>query len=352
MFSSLVYGTGVFSVTSDDHPADYLGGLDDGPGTVDDEIVLAWTDDEDDEDGADVDAGDVVIGDEAGAPTDGHGDAELFDAPAEFDAEDVAQFLHDEPSDDVLRPALRRLTTDQRDLIASFVDGFQSRSAVVEWCQDAAIRTLGELPGEWMQARVNTRMDLSVLVVSDARERYRPESGELLSPRQAAGVRRGVVLSDVLPACRSAYRRLRWSATEYVQDHDDNFVPDPEVQDHTAMRPALTELDERQDWAIRRLLSGLPSEDALLAWLQAVTEASAAEIPDELGQRLNRERRARRYLLDDVEDGDRDTALWFRESFAAEYVLPAFSRATAEVGTRAGELAEKENSGLNVPDMG
>jgi len=118
------------------------------------------------------------------------------------------------------------------------------------------------------------------------------------------------------------------------------------------MRPALTELDNRQDWAIRKLLRGLPSEDALLAWLQAVTEASAAEVPDELGQRLNRERRARQYLLDDVDAGDLETALWFRESFAAKYVLPAFARAAAEVGKRAGELAEQESSGLNVPNMG
>ncbi len=339
-------------MTTDEHPADYLGGVDGVQGVDDVSTVLAWAVDDDGDELQEDGAGELELGDEAAAPTDDLREMELFDAPAEFDAEDVQRFLADEPSEDVLRPALRRLTTDQRDLIASFVDGFDSRSGFVEWCQDAAIRTLGELSGEWMQARAFTRMDLSVLVVSDARERYRPESGSLLSPRQAAGVRRGVVLSDVLPACRSAYRRLRWSATEYVQDTDDSFIPDPSAQDHTAMRPALTELDNRQDWAIRKLLRGLPSEDALLAWLQAVTEASAAEVPDELGQRLNRERRARQYLLDDVDAGDLETALWFRESFAAKYVLPAFARAAAEVGKRAGELAEQESSGLNVPNMG
>lgn len=335
-------------MASDDHAADYLGGVD-VDGIDDVSTVLAAGDEDDEADVGGVDApGEVVVGDETADPAAGSkiGNAELFDAPKEFDSEDVRRFLSDEPDSDVLRPALRRLTTDQRDLIESFVDGFQSRSAFLEWCQDACVRTLGELSGEWMQTRAFTRMDLSVLVVSDARRRFAPESGELLSKRQAAGVRRGVVLADVLPACRAAYRRLRWSATEYVQDDDDDFVPDPESQQHTAMRPALTELDERQDWAIRKLLAGLPSEDALLAWLQAVTEASYAEIPDELGQQLNRERRARRYLLDDVDDvdGDRGTALWFRESFASKFVLPAFARAASEVGRRAGELAEKETT--------
>ncbi|WP_232702212.1 hypothetical protein [Halobacterium wangiae] len=308
-------------------------------------------------DGAGLDA---VDGDVLDALVDGDADGDgspsaepsLFDGPAEFDDAGVQAFLRSAPDSETLRPALQRLTADQRALIGSFVDGFKSRAAFLEWCQDAAIRTLGELDGEWFRARAFTRLDLSVLVTTDARERYAPESGDVLSRRQAAGVRRGVVLADILPACASAYRRLRWSATEYVNDADDSFVPDPDVQEHTAMRPALTELDERQGWAIRRLLNGLPSEDALFAWLQAVTEASYAEVDGDLGRRLNGERRARAYLLDDIDDAERHLARWFRESFAAHYVLPGFAEAASEVGKRAGELAERDAEDLNFPKMG
>lgn len=328
-------------MTDDEHPADALdgAGLGDGPAWLLDEAADV-TDGVRDATGVAADSSletSRVDDDGDAAP-----DPELFDGPAEFDVEDVERFLSDAPDGDALRPALPTLTDDQRDLIREFVDGFASRGAFLEWCQDAAIRTLGELDGDWMQTRAFTRLDLSVLITSEARRRFAPESGDVLSKRQAAGVRRGVVLSDILPACTAAYRRLRWNATEYVNDGDDSFVPDPEVQEHTAMRPALTELDDRQDWAIRKLLTGISSEDALLSWLQVVTEASYAEVDSGLGERLNVERRARRLLLDDVEPDEADLARWFRESFAAKYVLPGFAVAASEVGKRAGELAQQE----------
>lgn len=263
-----------------------------------------------------------------------------IDAGAGFDREAVERLLADMPDLSQNRPALQKLTTDQRELLARFIDGFESRREFLLWSKDAAILSLGELDGEWVITRAFSGSDMSALIVSDERERWARNAGETLSQHKARTLRRGVAALDVLPACQSAYRRLRWSATEYVNDESDSFRPDARDQKHPAMRPALSELDNRQEWALRRLLEGFDSEDAILAWLQVLTEASAAEVSHSLAERIFAEGHTRSRLLswpEDSADGP-----FFRESFAARYLLPPFARAAREVGERAGELAERE----------
>ncbi|WP_284013214.1 hypothetical protein [Halobaculum litoreum] len=51
---------------------------------------------------------------------------------------------------------------------------------------------------------------------------------------------------------------------------------------------------------------------------------------------------SRRYLV--VSPHDADHGPFFRESFAAEFLLPAFARAARKVAKRAGELAEQETT--------
>ncbi|MFC7137573.1 hypothetical protein ACFQRB_16235 [Halobaculum litoreum] len=185
-----------------------------------------------------------------------------------------------------LRPAIQKLTSDHVDLLGSFVDGFDSRREFIRWGQRAVILTLGELSGEWVADRAFAGLDLSVLVTSPARERWVDDAEELQPPDRAADMRRGVVATDLTPACSAAVRRLRWSAVEYVSDEDDTLQPDPDAQQHPGMRPSLTEVHERQRWALDRALEGFDSLDALSVWGQRLTEASYAEVPDDLLTRV------------------------------------------------------------------
>lgn len=263
--------------------------------------------------------------------------------PGAFNRESVDKLLADLPDTQESRPAIQKLSSDQRELVASFVDGFVSRREFLLWCQNAAVLTLGELSGEWFRERAFSRVDMSVLVTSAKRARWVPDGEEPTGPETSHRVRRGVVALDVLPACVDAHRRLRWSATEYVNDADDTLQPDPDAQKHPAMRPALTEVGERQEWALKRLLSGFDSHDAVLTWFQILTEAAYAELDGTLAKRvLVEDTRTIEMLVSSPED--RPEAPAFRESFAAFYLLPAFATAAHEVADRAGELAEKETA--------
>jgi hypothetical protein len=258
-----------------------------------------------------------------------------------FDRESVDSLLSDLPDTQESRPAVQKLSSDQRELVASFVDGFASRREFLLWCQEAAVLTLGELSGEWFVKRAFSGVDMSVVITSDRRTRWVPSGETPIDTETAHRVRRGVVALDVLPACVDAHRRLRWSATEYVNDADDTLQPDPDAQKHPAMRPALTEASDRQDWALKRLLAGFDSHDAVLTWFQVLTEAAYAELDGTLAKRvLVEDTRTIEMLVSSPEDQPEAPA--FRESFAAFYLLPAFATAAREVSDRAGELAEKE----------
>ncbi len=269
-----------------------------------------------------------------------------------FDREAVADLLADRPRVEERRPALKKLNDDQRDLLATFIDGFDTRRAFLLWSQEVAVASLGALPGEWFIRRSFSALDMSTLLVSDARYRWAERAEkDVLAPRAARDARRGVAALDLLPAFARAHRRLRWNATEYVNDHDDNFQPDPDEQRHPAMRPGLSVLQSNQRWALEKLLAGFDSDDALLTWVHTLTESSFAEIDAGLSRRFYAEGHTRQMLLDATDD-DADTVRFFRECVAAKYLLPAFARAAREVGERAGELAEKQSDGLTVPKMG
>jgi len=259
-----------------------------------------------------------------------------------FDSSDVRRLQRSLPETTNLRAALQKLTSDHVELVESFVDGFDSRQEFVRWGQRAAIHTLGELSGEWVADRAFTGLDMSALVTTDARRRWVDDPSELYPADRAADIRRGVVATELLPACSSAVRRLRWSAVEYVSDTDDTLQPDPAVQQNPAMRPALSEVHERQRWALDRALEGFDSLDALTVWGQRLTEASYAEVDGDLITRItvDEAETTRRFLV--VGEGDEDHGPFFRTSFAAAYLLPAFASAAREVADRAGELAEQE----------
>jgi hypothetical protein len=268
---------------------------------------------------------------------------------ADGEVRDLLDGLPDTPQ---LRPALQKLSGDQLDLLASFIDGFQNRREFLLWCQDAAIHTLGRIDGDWMVERAFSRLDLTVLLVSERRFAWADDADDVLAPETAAVARRGVAAVDLLPAFVEAHRGFRWSTVEYGTDKADDGpadAPDSDIQSFPGMRPALAELDQRQGWVLRRLLDGFRSEDELLAWVQQVTEATYAEVDGDLATRLYTESHTREMLLD--REGERARSWFFRESFAAKEVLPAFAPAAREVADRAGELAEHEQTELDVKGL-
>ncbi len=271
---------------------------------------------------------------------------------AGFDREEVADLLADRPNAEERRVALRKLNDDQLDLLGEFVDGFETRREFLEWCQEAAVLSLGELPGEWFVERAFSGLDMSTLLVSDVRYRWAENSDrDVLAVSAARDARRGVAALDLLPAFARAHKRLRWNATEYVNDRDDSFQPDPEEQRHPAMRPGLTVLHQNQAWALARLFDGFDGPDALLSWCHTLIQSSFAEVDSGLARRFYAETHTRDMLLGETDD-DREEVRFFRESVGAKYLLPAFSRAAQEVGERAGELAEQEKESMSYPKMG
>jgi len=259
---------------------------------------------------------------------------------AGFSRGDVEQLERSLPETTNLRAALQKLSSDQIEIVADLVDGFESRHEVIRWGQRTAIQTLGEVSGGWLSERCFSKLDMHVLLSSPARARWLPDDDEPVPMDRAEEMRRALAATEILPACSSALRRLRWSAVEYVSDDDDTLQPDPAEQNNPAMRPALSELSERQRWALDRCLDGFASVDALTAWSQRLVEASYAEMDRNLVTRITVEEPHTRELLV-IGDGDRDGGPVFRESFAALYLLPAFASAASEVADRAGELAEQ-----------
>jgi hypothetical protein len=115
------------------------------------------------------------------------------------------------------------------------------------------------------------------------------------------------------------------------------------------MRPARADLAAPQVGALQRLLDGFGGVDDLQAWVMATVQASYAEIDGDLSRDLYRESHTRRMLV--VEPEDHEHGRFFRRSFAAKFLLPAFNRATREISDRSGELAESENTDLNVNQL-
>jgi hypothetical protein len=261
-----------------------------------------------------------------------------------FDREAVDRLLDDLPDTQEFRPAVGKLTQDQRGVVAEFVDGFRSRRGFVRWSQRAALHTLGSLSGDWFVERVFSGPDMAALLTSRDREAWVDAPPDL---EAAARQRRAVAAVDVLPACLDAVRALRWNATEYVNDRDDDLQPDADLQKHPAMRPALSEMDEKQGWAIRHALDGFDSEDAFLTWASYLAEASFAESDRDLATRvLVDEPHTKRMVIRQPRD-DSDGP-FFRESWAAVELLPAFATAAREVVDKAGELAEGEKKDMDV----
>lgn len=237
------------------------------------------------------------------------------------------------------RPASAKLTHDQADLLVDLLAGFDSRREILEWEQALVIQTVGQLEDSWF-----TRTAADAPTVSALLGRPWGPCEEMPEPL-AVEIRRGIVAKDLLPAFHAGHEIARWAAVERVDhlddenDGDDMDEVNPQEQQYPLMRPAFGEIAGQQETALEKLLEGFESAEALLAWSLQVVGASYAQIERETVTRPYFEQSLRKHLLG-VESDGRDQ--FVRESWAAEFLIPAFNRAADALGQRATEVTAGE----------
>lgn len=242
------------------------------------------------------------------------------------------------------RPALLKLDTDIRELEAELMDGFNSRSAIIQWTQRLCVHTLGWVGEDWFtrlakQFRTSyadgrERTVISCLLAHDSRIRA-------LEVEQAEEVRRQIVTQTIRPAKRIAFRQLRSDAGEYVSDASGSAEHNAAKQRYIAMRPALDELHEWQQSALDRLLTpgGFDDREDLLSWTRDLELATHGETPEDFATRCYQERATRRTLVSNGPHYDRA-----REFFAAAYLIPLFNRGVSDLSGRTKETAQREQT--------
>lgn len=246
------------------------------------------------------------------------------------------------------RPALETLVEDQRDVLSSFLVGFDTREDVLRWSQEALLATLGQLDAEWYKTRLLSFAELSALLVTEERYRWVDDPEDALSLERAKQYRLALASQDLVPACRDGLQEIRWSAAEYTNDddEDDPTLVDPEEQRHTAMRPALTEAAERQEWVVDRALEGFDDLDDVLTWTTVAMQASYGEADDDLASDFWTELPLREMF---IERDDR-AAKFYRASFVATELLPPFNRTYRLLTDRSGEVVTEPESPDHSPE--
>jgi len=240
--------------------------------------------------------------------------------------------------DGTTRPATTKLTHDQADLLVDLLEGFSDRRELLEWHQEVVVQSLGQLPDSWYTETATDAPTVSALL-------GRPWGPvDDVDPSVAREIRRGMVASDLLPAFRDAHHEFRWAAVERVEHLDDQAegdapdAVDPRLQEYPAMRPAFGELEGQQRAVLQSLLDGFDSAEQLLLWTVQVVGGTYAEIPAETVRRPYFEEPLRHHMETPTDGRDR----FVRRSWAAEYLLPAFNRAAAELAQRAAEVTARE----------
>jgi len=275
--------------------------------------------------------------DAAAEVTENRTDSEAFDADRL--RSEVHDALQSAGVDEWTRPASAKLTHDQTDLLVDLLSGFDSRREVLEWEQDLVIQTVGQLEDSWYSRTAADAATVSALL-------GRPWGTVDRMPEELASeIRRGVVANDLLPAFHAAHEVARWAAVErvdHLDDSDESDDPDPidpQEQAYPLMRPAFGEVAGQQEAALEELLHGFETPESLQAWGLRVVSASYAMIDRETVTRPYFERPLRERLLG-TEPSERDR--FVRESWAGEFLLPAFNRAANELGQRAQEVTAGE----------
>lgn len=252
---------------------------------------------------------------------------------------EVHASLQDAGVESPTRPASAKLTHDQADLLVDLLAGFSSRREVLEWEQELVIQTVGQLEDDWHTQIASDAPTVSALL-------GRPwGTCDEMRPEIALEVRRGIVAKDLLPAFHAAHQVARWAAVERVDHLDDNADGDdpdpiePQEQQYPLMRPAFGEMAGQQQTALNQLLEGFASSEQLLTWGLQVVGASYAEIERKTVTQPYFEVPLRKRLVG-TEPTERDT--FVRESWAGEYLIPAFNRAADALAERTTEVTAGE----------
>ena len=245
------------------------------------------------------------------------------------------------------RPALVKLSDDLEGLREELMLGFKSRREVLEWLQRLVVRTLGELPSEWIEKFAQEfkgvpedereRTLLSAMLTGSNRTRDMRDA-------VAKDVRERLYALYIRPAYHRAFRQLRADATEYLDDDGDDSQHAAARQRWIAMRPALDELEHYQERALGDLLDGLEDKTAVLDWGVDLELATHGELPGEFVARCYREESTMRMLTGTTPETARG-----RELFAATYIVPAYNRGVRELSGRTGEQPDSVRKEETVP---
>lgn len=253
----------------------------------------------------------------------------------------------DEPTQSA-RPALVKLTNDVNELHGRLMAGLDSRRDIVEFSQQLTIRTLGEIPDSFYEElarelRFPVGSDQSPFIASllhgSARDRDMREDA-------VDDLRREVWMQVVYPAFHRAMRKLRKDAGEYIDDPQGgpgNHAAS--LQRYIAMRPALDELNHKQEEVLQACLDGFEDRDAIVEWTSDLELATHGEIHEDFAPRCYKESSATLILT----APDNAVAARGRELFAATYLLPYFNKGVRDLAGRAGEQPATERQEMEVP---
>lgn len=237
------------------------------------------------------------------------------------------------------RPALVALQEDMRALTSELVDGLESERRVLTWLQEMTVGTLGRL--DWLVYNDMVRQfrgDQGVLLAAMVRPAARRGDMRDLDNSRAKDLRERFLGEYVHPALRNAFRTLRRDATEYIDGATEEDAHAPDRQRHLAMRPALTELDQWQERALRSLLDGFEDRAEVLDWGHDVLLATHGELDEDWVSRVVREQSTM-----DIMTGEAPADGRARRLFAAHYLLPRYRTGVVAILGGAGELADAES---------
>lgn len=242
------------------------------------------------------------------------------------------------------RPSLVKLTRDGQDITDDLLGGFSSREEVLCWLQRVCTRTFGEISQRFVEEfATQLRADTDgVLLAAFLDSGARRAGGHDVPDDVAIELREHVAAQYVKPAQLRAFRRLRSSATEYVEDADGS-EHDPHKQRFIAMRPALDELEDNQQDALRRLLDGFDTKQDILEWGDTLQLATHGELPEDLITRCYSENATAGMLCGGSRVHKRG-----RELFAATYLLPAYNKGVRDLSGRATEQPDSEREEREV----
>lgn len=232
------------------------------------------------------------------------------------------------------RPAEAQLPTLVGDLRQSLLGGFETRHAVIEWLQEIAITTIGEIDTNRFadfgyEFRPDSEYMEGVVLAAFLRKPARTRD---MTDQVARRARRQWAANVITPASSDAMRRLRNDAAEYSGTDDDSGG---ERIDHriTFQRPALEELHSHQQQVLTRLLDGgLDDRADILDWGDDLLLATRGEPvqdgrePGDLVRDLHNDPSG-----DLIMCSTEQKWVYHRQVWVTRQLLPSFNRAVRDL---------------------